>query len=108
MHTWLSLAARARVPRPWRQRRRRGPSHQHLQELPARADPKLAEHVVQMPLDGARAEEEPRPDLRIRQALTSQARDLSLLRGQVVARLDRTLAHLLASRVKLSACAIGE
>src|SRR3954462_7672641 len=61
-----------------------------------------------MPLHGPRAQEQPRRDLRIRQTLTGQRRDLPLLRGQVVARLDRTLAHLLASRLKLSACASGE
>src|SRR3954452_7917734 len=63
---------------------------------------------MQMPLDGTRAEEEPRTDLRIRQALTGKRSDLSLLRGQVVARLALTPARLLASRLKLSACAIGE
>src|SRR3954452_22155987 len=63
---------------------------------------------MQMPLDGTRAEEEPRTDLRIRQALTGKRSDLSLLRGQVVARLALTLARLLASHLKLSACAIGE
>src|SRR4051794_40523419 len=61
-----------------------------------------------MPLDSARAEEEAGAHLPLRHALTRQRRDLSLLRGQAVARLDRTLAHLLASHLKLSACAIGE
>src|SRR5215210_9225028 len=63
---------------------------------------------MQMPLDGTRAEEEPRTDLRIGQALTGESSDLPLLRGEVIARLDRTLAHLLASHLQLSACALGE
>src|SRR3954469_19508011 len=71
-------------------------------------DVELGEHVAQMPLDGPRAEKESRTDLGIREALAGQRRDLSLLRGQVVARLDRPLAHRLASRLKLSACASGE
>jgi len=71
-------------------------------------DPDLGEHVAQMPLNGPRTEEEPRTDLRIRQAIAGQACDLSLLRGQVVAGLDRPLAHLLACRLKLIACALGE
>src|SRR4051812_34183056 len=61
-----------------------------------------------MPLNGPRAEEEPRTDLRIRQAIAGQACDLPLLRGQVVAGLDRPLAHLLACRLKLFTCALGE
>src|SRR5829696_1287475 len=115
---WLIRATRAR--------RAAGPSSRRLRrlrsgrdevevgggqcagQLPAGPDPKLGEDVVQMPLHGARAQEQPRRDLRIRQALAGQRRDLSLLRGQVVARLDRTLAHLLAGHLKLSACAIGE
>src|SRR4051794_37664963 len=61
-----------------------------------------------MPLNGPRAEEEPRTDLRIRQAIAGQACDLPLLRRQVIAGLDRPLAHLLACRLKLFTCALGE
>jgi hypothetical protein len=54
-------------------------------------DPKLGEHVSQMPLDGPGAEEEPRADLRIRQAIAGKLRDLQFLRGQIVTRLDGSL-----------------
>src|SRR3954447_22367972 len=37
----------------------------HVRELPAGLDTELREHVAQMPLDGPRAQEEPRTDLRI-------------------------------------------
>ena len=43
-------------------------------QLPAGTDAELGEHVAQMPLDGPRAEEEPRTDLRIRQALARPGR----------------------------------
>src|SRR4051794_24688686 len=61
-----------------------------------------------MPLDGARAQEQPRTDLRIRQALERQARDLPLLRSQIVARLDRPLAHCLPRREQLTRGSLGE
>ena len=66
-----ALIRRTRGPR-----RRRGPLHviraiaapvgQRRAELPARADAELAEHLAQVPLDGARAEEQLRADLRVR------------------------------------------
>src|SRR6266516_2627905 len=61
-----------------------------------------------MPFDGSRAEEEPRTDLRIGQPIAGQPRDLPLLGGQIVARFDRPLAYLLARRLKLLTCALGE
>jgi len=54
------------------------------------------------------AEEEPRADLRIRQAIAGKPRDLEFLRGQILARLDGSLAHFLARGLKLVACALGE
>ena len=53
-------------------------------KLVARADPELCEHLAQMPLHGARAEEQPRTDLRIRQPTPSQLSDLPLLCGQII------------------------
>jgi hypothetical protein len=50
-------------------------------KLPARADTELAEHVAQVPLDGAAAEEELRPDLRVGHSIGGEACDLLLLRG---------------------------
>ena len=61
-----------------------------------------------MPLNGPRAEEEPRADLRIGQPIAGEPRDLPLLGGQIVARVDRPLAHLLARRLKLLTRALGE
>jgi hypothetical protein len=65
-------------------------------QLPARADPELHEHLAQVPFDGAAAEEEARADLRVRQPITGEPRDLALLRSQIVARLGLALADCLA------------
>src|SRR6478609_1200270 len=40
-------------------------ARQHIRQLPAGVDPELYERVTQMPLNGARAEEEPGTDVRI-------------------------------------------
>src|SRR3954454_20192135 len=61
-----------------------------------------------MPLHGARAEEEPGTDVRIREALARQARDLPLLGGENIARRNGPLAHLLARRQQLAPGALGE
>jgi hypothetical protein len=45
-----------------------------------------------MPLDRAGTEEEARADLRVRQPVTREPRDLPLLRSQIVARLGLALA----------------
>ena len=74
----------------------------------ARADPELAEHLAQVPFDGAGAEEQPGADLRVGQAVAGQAGDLLLLGRELVARLDGALAHLLARRQQLAARALGE
>ena len=71
---------------------------QYVSQLSAGTDVELGEHVVQMPLNSPRAEKQPRTDLRIRKPIACQARDLALLRCQVVARLDRPLAYLRARR----------
>jgi hypothetical protein len=42
----------------------------------AGADVELGEYLAQVPLDGARAEEEPRADLWVRQSIASEPRDL--------------------------------
>jgi hypothetical protein len=77
-------------------------------KLSARGDIELDEHLAQVPLDGARAEEELGCDLHIRISVPSQQRDLPLLSGQVIAGLDRPLAHRLASRQELATHALGE
>src|SRR4051794_4171919 len=77
-------------------------------QLPAGTDAELAEHVAQMPLDRPRAEEELRPDLRVRQPIGSKQRDLPLLRGQLVAGLDGPPPHLLAGGLKLPPGSLGQ
>src|SRR4051795_10793440 len=77
-------------------------------QLPAGTNAELGEHVAQMPLDSPRAEEELRPDLRVRQPIGGKQRDLPLLRGQIVASLDGPPTHLLAGGLKLFAGALGE
>src|SRR5690349_16596306 len=61
-----------------------------------------------MPLDGARAEKEPRTDLRVRQPLAGESRDLLLLRRQLISRVGRSLAGLHAGGRQLAAGALGE
>src|SRR4051794_4794800 len=61
-----------------------------------------------MPLNGPRAEKQPRTDLPIRKPIARQARDLALLRRQVVAALDRPLAYLAARSQQLVTCALGK
>src|SRR3954454_2529957 len=61
-----------------------------------------------MPLHRARAEEEPDADVRIREALAGQTRDLPLLGGENVAGLDGPLAHVLAGRKQLTPGPLGE
>src|SRR5690349_6347497 len=61
-----------------------------------------------MPLHRARAEEEPGADVRTREALPGQARDLPLLGGEHVARLNRPLAHLLPRREQLTPGPLAE
>ena len=77
-------------------------------ELAARADVELGEHLVQVVLDGARADEQPRADLRVREPVAREPRDLRLLRGQLAARLDAALAGRLARGQQLARGPIRE
>src|SRR6516165_3072964 len=77
-------------------------------QLFAGADPELDEHLAEVPLDRPRTQEEPSTDLGVRQPAAGHLRDLPLLRGQLVARLDRAPAHVFARRRQLQARAIGE
>ena len=61
-----------------------------------------------MPLDRARAEEEPAADLGVREPVAGEPGDLPLLGRQLVARLGRPLADLLAGRRQLAPSALGE
>jgi hypothetical protein len=53
----------------------------------ARPDPELGEHLLQVPFDGARAQEQLAADLRVRESLACEARDLLLLWRQLIASL---------------------
>src|SRR4051794_30715715 len=74
----------------------------------ARADLELGEHLPQVPLDCAGAEEQPGADLGIGKTVAREAGDLLLLRRELVARLDRALARPRARRHELAAGALGE
>src|SRR5262249_53911844 len=80
---------------------------QNPHQLATRTDVELREDVAQVPLDGARAEEEPGADLGVGQAVAGEPRDLPLLRRQLVVRLDRS-PNLLARRLELLAGALSE
>ncbi len=95
-----------------RELRRLGPisrlGARQRRQLPAGADPELGEHLAQVPLDGAGAEEQPRSDLRVGEPFVGELGDLPLLGGQLVARLDPALAHRSAGGQQLNPGALGE
>src|SRR5262249_33825786 len=70
-------------------------------ELPPGADVQLLEDVAQVPLDGAGAEEQLRPDLGIRVSVARKLGDLSFLGSQVAESVCRTFAYLLSGREQL-------
>ena len=61
-----------------------------------------------MPLHGARTEEESRTDLRVRQSIASEPRNLPLLRSQLIACLGGPRAHPLARGQQLTLGALGK
>src|SRR5215470_6261987 len=75
-------------------------------QLRARRDPELREHLAQVVLDRARAEEELSGHLLVRVALADEARDLQLLRRQLVDRARVALARGLPRRPQLTARAL--
>src|SRR3954471_23890347 len=77
-------------------------------KLAARADVELGEHLAQVIRDGVLADEQPRADLGVREALGGEPRDLGLLRGQIAAGLDGALAGALAGGEQLALGARGE
>src|SRR4029077_3322072 len=88
-------------------RRRLGAEHRRTQVL-ARADAELPEHLAQVPLNGARADEQLGADLGVRAPVTGEAGDLRLLRCELVACLDRPRAHRLAGGNQLTPGPLGE
>src|SRR5438105_4147271 len=77
-------------------------------ELAARADVELHEDLAQVVLDRARADEQPGADLRIREPVAGEPRDLGLLGGELVARLDGAFAGRLAGGQELAPGPLGE
>src|SRR6478735_2875619 len=77
-------------------------------QLPAGADVELGEDLVQVVLDGARADEQLRADLRVRLPLGGEAGDLLLLGREDVACLGGAPGHGLAGGRELTAGALGE
>src|SRR5690349_10865887 len=61
---------------------RLGDGGERAAQLLARADLELGEHLAQVVLDGARADEQPGSDLRVRLPVTGHAGDLRLLRRE--------------------------
>src|SRR5262249_33949519 len=73
-----------------------------------RGDPQLGEDLVQVPFDGAGADEQLGRDLRVRPAVARESRDVQLVRREVVARVVAALAHLRAGGDQLAPRALGE
>src|SRR5690242_19354569 len=83
---------------PWSASDRHG---QRVAQRPPRADPELGEDLLEMPFDRARAQEQLGADLGVRAPIAGEARDLLLLRRELVARVVAALADLLAGREQL-------
>ena len=79
-------------------RNRVAPLGQGVAEVSARADPELHEHLLQVPLDCAEADEELGPDFRVRAAGEGESGDVLLRRGELVAGVVSALADGLAGR----------
>src|SRR3954454_19485036 len=77
-------------------------------QLDARGDAELGVDLAQVVLDRPPAEEQPRGDLRVAQAVVDdELGDLELLRGEVVERARVALAGRLAGRAQLGPRALG-
>jgi hypothetical protein len=63
-----------------------------------RVDPELGKDLAKVVLDGVRADEQPRPDFRVREAVAGETGDLRLLGGKVAPCLDGAFAGMLAGR----------
>ena len=79
-----------------------------MRKLRSRLHSELAERVAEVVLDGGLADEQPRRDLWIRLSLRGKPSDLPLLRGELVQRLNAPPPSVLACRLELKPCALGE
>ena len=77
-------------------------------ELSARGDAELRVHLSEVPFDGSCAEEEFRADLGIGVSISSEADNVLLLRGQVIARTDVASADVLPGGDQLATRPLGE
>src|ERR1700689_2263786 len=84
------------------------PLRQSMRELCACLDVEFAERLAKVVLHGARAEEQSSGDLSVGVAVRREARDLHLLRSELVSRIHASFAGTLARRVQLEPCALGE
>src|SRR3984893_1028162 len=81
---------------------------EHSMQLHARVDAELREDLAQVVLDGAGADEKPGADLGVGQALAGELGDLGLLRRELAAGVDGSLARGLAGGQQLASGALGE
>jgi hypothetical protein len=77
----------AAAARPLGEGRRTRPGRQRMCELGARLDPELGEDLAEVVLDGVRADEKPRPDFGVREAVAGEAGYLRLLGSRRVTEL---------------------
>src|SRR4051812_3556086 len=85
-----------------------GNSGERAAQLLAGADLELGEHLAQVVLDGARADEQLGADLRVRLPVARHPGDLGLLGREDVAGLHGPPGRGLAGGQQLAACALGE
>src|SRR5438445_12295696 len=77
-------------------------------ELCPRGDPELGEHLMEVVLHCARADDEPGADLGVRETVASQEGDLGLRRGELIERVGAPGANPFTCREKLALRTLGE
>src|SRR6266516_6336147 len=77
-------------------------------EVPAGGDAQFGEHLAEVPLNGAGADEQFRADLGVGASVAGQPDDVLLLRGELAVRVDLAFADLLAGGEQFAARAFGE
>src|SRR5215204_2218495 len=83
-------------------------ARQGVAQGPAGADAELGEHLLQVPFDGAGAEEELRADLGVRPTVAGELGEVRLLRSELVAGVIAALGGLLARGQPLVPRTLGE